>query len=46
MKVSQCPDMITSCLPFPLGLSVQSSVVALGTLVVLVARLLRTYKLF
>jgi hypothetical protein len=46
MKVSQHPDMIASCLPFPLCLSVRSSVLALGTLIVLGTRLLQTSKLF
>jgi hypothetical protein len=46
MKVLQCSDTIASCLSFPLCVSVQLSVVALGTLVVLVARLLQTSKLF
>jgi hypothetical protein len=41
MKVSQSLDIVISCLLFPLCLTVRSSVVALRTLVVLGAWLLR-----
>jgi hypothetical protein len=46
MKVLQCPDIIASCLPFPLRLSVRMCIAALGTLVVLGAQLLQTTKPF
>jgi hypothetical protein len=46
MKVSQRPDMIASCLHFPLRLSVQPSIATFGTVVVLGTQLLQTCKLF
>jgi hypothetical protein len=46
MKLSQHPNMIVPCLPFALCLSIQPSIAALGTLVVLGVQLLRTTKLF